>query len=105
VTFDDGHTCRIERIGTIRIKLFDRMISELKDVRDAPQLIKNLISVGALEAQGLRGTLGEGVLKMSSGSLVVLMGIRRNNLYYLKGSAVTENLAASKYLEEDSISL
>jgi len=40
-----------------------------------PQLKKNLISVGALEAKGLRGTLGEGILKMFSGSLVVLKGI------------------------------
>ena len=37
-------------------------------------LQKNLISVGDLEAQGLRGTIGEDVLKMSSGSLVVLKG-------------------------------
>jgi len=33
------------------------------------------MSVGALEEQGLRWTLGEDVFKMSSGSLVVLKGI------------------------------
>ena len=80
------------------------MIRELKDVRYIPQLKKNLISVGALEAQGLRDTIGKGVLKIS-GSLIVLKGIRHNNLYYLKDSAVTENLAASKHLEDDSIRL
>ena len=42
---------------------------------------------------------------MFSGSLVVLKGIRRNNLYYLKGSTITENLTASKYLEGDSTRL
>jgi len=51
------------------------MIRELKDVRYVPQLQKNLISVGTLKAQGLRGTLREGVLKRSRGSLVVLKGI------------------------------
>ena len=51
----------------VRIKLFDGMIRELKNVRHVPQLQKNLISVGTLKAQGLRGTLGEGVLKMFSG--------------------------------------
>jgi len=56
-------------------QLFGGMIRELKNVRYVPQLNKNLISVGALEAQGLRGTFGEGVLKMSSGSLLVLKGI------------------------------
>jgi len=42
---------------------------------------------------------------MFSVSLVILKGIRRNNLYYLKGSAVTENLTASEYLEGDSTKL
>jgi len=81
------------------------MIKEFKVVRYVPRLKKNLISVGALEVQGLRGTLGEGVLKMSNGSLVVLKGIRRNKLYYLKGNTVTENFAASKHLEGSSIKL
>ena len=57
------------------------MIKELKDVRYIPQLNKNLILVGALEGQGLRGTLREGVLKIFSGLLVVMKGIRYNNLY------------------------
>jgi len=65
-------------------------------------MTKNKISVGALKAEGLRGsTLGEGVLKMSSGSLVVLKSIRHNNLYYLMGSAVT-GLASLGQLDGDS---
>jgi len=60
------------------------MIRELKDVRYIPQLKKNFLSVGVLEAQGLTGILGEGVFKMFSDSLVVLKDSRRNNLYYLK---------------------
>ena len=67
MSFSDGHTCRTKRIGTIRIKLSDGMVKELKDVRYVPQLKKNIISVGALEVKGFRGTLGEGVLKMFSG--------------------------------------
>jgi len=70
--FDDGHTYHIEGISTVFIKLLNGMIRELKDVRYARQLNKNLISVGALEAQGLGETLREGILKMSSSSLVVL---------------------------------
>jgi len=68
---------------------------ELKEVRYVPCMSKNLISVGALKAEGLRETLGEGVLKMSSGSLVVLKEIRRNTLYYLKGRVEIENLVSS----------
>ena len=49
----------------------------------------NLISVGALEAFGLMVSRRDGVLKMTKGSMVVMKGVRRNNLYYLKGSTVT----------------
>ena len=52
-------------------------------MRYISSITKNIISVGALEVEGLRGTLGKGILKVSSGSLVVLKGIRRNNVYYL----------------------
>jgi len=76
----------------------------LKDVRYVSQLKKNVIS-RVLEAQGLRRTLREDVLKMFCGSLVVLKSIRCNNLYYLKGSAVTKNLAALENLDGDSTML
>ena len=75
---------------------------ELKDVKYVPSILKNLISVGALKVEGLRGTLGEGVLKMSSGSLVILKGIRRNNVYYLMGRTITR-LASSGQLDGDYI--
>ena len=67
MSFDNGHTCQIKGIDTVHIKLFDGMIRELKNVRHALLLQKNLISVGTLKALGLRGTLEEGVLKMFSG--------------------------------------
>jgi len=67
VSLGDGHTCQIEGIYIVCIKLFDGMIRELNDVRYVPQL-KSLISVGALEEQSLRETIGESVLKISRGS-------------------------------------
>ena len=76
-------------IGTIQIKIFDGKIRELKEVRYVPQLKSNLNSVGALEALGLVISIRDGVLKMIKGSIVVMKGIRRENLYYLKGSTVT----------------
>ena len=105
MSFGNRHTCQIEEISTIRIKLFDGMIREMKDVSYVTQLQKNLISVGTLKMQGLRGTLGEGVLKISSSLLAVMKSIRRNSLYYLKDSAATENLSPSEHLEDDSIRL
>ena len=69
--------------------MYDGILRELKEVRYIPSMTKNIISIGALKAEGLRRILGEGVLKMSSDSLVVLKGIRRN-MYYLMGSTVTD---------------
>jgi len=85
----DDHTCQLVYKGTICIRMYDKILRELKEVRYIPSMMMNIISIRALEVEGLRGTLGEGVLKMSSGSLVILKGVRRNNVYYLIGNAVT----------------
>jgi len=58
-------------------------------VRYVPQLKKNLISVGALKTLGHRVFVRDGVLKMTRGLMVVLKGVRRNDLYYLMGSTIT----------------
>jgi len=54
---------------------------------------KNLISISALEVSGLEVSIRDGVLKMNKESMVVLKGIPHNNLYYLKGSTVTGQVA------------
>jgi len=77
----DDHTCRIEGIGIVLIRMFNGMVRELKDVGYVPQLKKNLISIGALEAQCLKGTFSDDVLKMLKGLMVILKGFRRNNMY------------------------
>jgi len=54
--------------------MFDGMVWKLKEVRYVPQLKRNIISVGALEALGLRVSVRYGVLKMTQGSMIVLKG-------------------------------
>ena len=66
---------------------------------------RNIISVGALETLGLVVSIKDGVLKMSKGSMVVLKAVRQNNLYYLKGSTVTGQVATSTVSDEDSTRL
>ena len=68
------------------------MVRELKEVTYVPQLKRNLILIGALKTLGLVESIKNGVLKMTKGSMVVMKGIRRNNLYYLKGSTVTRQV-------------
>jgi len=85
----DDHPCNVEGMGIVRIKMDDGIVRELKEVRYVPQLKRNLISVGTLEELDLVVSIRDGVLKMIKGSMVVMKGVRRNNLYYLKGSTVT----------------
>ena len=101
----DDRSCNMEGIGTVQIKMFDGMIRELKDVRYIPQLKRNFIFVDALETVGLEVSIKDGILKMTKSSMVVLKGVRRNNLYYLKGSTVTRQVTTSTDSENDSTRL
>ena len=91
----DDHPCNVKGMGTVRIKIEDGIVRELKEVRYVPQLKRNLISIGALEALSLVISIRDGVLKMIKGPMVVMKGVRRNNLYYLKGSTVTGQVETS----------
>ena len=104
MSMEDDHACWLVGKEPVRIRMYNGTLRELKEVRYIPTIMQNVISVGVLEAEGLRGTLGEGVLKTSSSSLVILKDIRGNNMYYLMGSAVTK-LTSSERLDGDSTRL
>jgi len=64
MSMKDDHTCRLVGKGTVSIKMYDGTMKELKEVTYIPNMTNNIILVGVLEAEGLRGILGEGILKM-----------------------------------------
>ena len=101
----NDHPCNIEGMGTVRIKKDDRIVRELKEVRYVPQLKRNLISVGDLEALGLVISVRDGVLKMMKGSMVMMKGVCWENLYYLKGSTVTGQAETSSSSDDGCIKL
>ncbi|KAH9656605.1 hypothetical protein KPL70_022746 [Citrus sinensis] len=90
VVMGNDQPCRTMGIGTIRLKIFDGMVRELKEVRFVPVLKKNLISVGALEAKGYKVAIEDGIMKFTHGVMVILQGVRCHNLYYLKGGTTDE---------------
>ena len=53
VIMGDDRPYNMTEIVTVQIKMFNGMVRELKEVRYVPQLKRNLISIGALEALGL----------------------------------------------------
>ena len=57
MSMGDGHTCWLVGNGTVRIRMYDETLRELKEVRYIPRMTKNLISVGALEAEASEGLL------------------------------------------------
>jgi len=105
VIMSDDRPCNMKGIGTIQIKMFDGMMWELKEVRYVPQLKRNIISIGDLKTLGLEISIKDGVLKMTKGSMVVLKVVRQNNLYYLKGSTVTGQVATFTDSDGDSTKL
>ena len=84
----DVQPCNVEGISIVLIKIFNRMVRELKEVSCVPQLKINLILVGSLKVLGSKISARD-VLKMLSGSMFMMKGVRRNNFYYLKGNIVT----------------
>ena len=46
--------------------------------------------MGALEAKGYKVTIEDGIMKFTHGVMVILQGVRRHNLYYLKGGTTDE---------------
>ena len=85
----DDRSCNMKEIGIAQIKMFEGMVRELKEVRYVPQMKKNLIAVGTLKTLGHAVSVRDGVLKITRGSMVVMKGVRRNNLYYLMGGTIT----------------
>ena len=81
-------------IGSISLKNHDGSTRVLIDVRYISKLEKNLISLGTLESKGFTIILQNGILKVVSGALVVMKGIRRNNLYLYQGSTAVGTAAA-----------
>ena len=90
VVMRNNQPCRTMGIGIIQFKMFDRMVRELKEVRFVPTLKKNLIYVGTLKAKGYKITIEDGIMKFTHGVMVILQGVRRHNLYYLKGGTIDE---------------
>ena len=73
--------CKTVGKGSICMKMFDGQVRTFKDVRHVPDLRKNLLSLGALEAQGYKFSGTDRVLKVTKGSMTVLKGEYMMNLY------------------------
>jgi hypothetical protein len=74
--------------------MHDGIIRTLTDVRHISDMSKNLISLSTLDGKGYKYSGGDGVLKVSKGSLIVMRGdLKSANLYRLRGTTITGDAA------------
>ena len=71
---DNDASCKIVGIGIVRIKMFDRIVRMLVDVKHAPDLKRNLIPLNTLDSKGYKYIGEGGELKIIKGALVVMKG-------------------------------
>jgi hypothetical protein len=83
-------------MGTMQIKMFDGVVHALTEVWHAPSMSKNLISLSTLDTKGYNDYTGDGVLKVTKWSLVVMKGdLKSTNLYVFRGSSFSTNVVAA----------
>ena len=83
ILMGNNASCMVAGIGTVRIKMFDRVVLTLGDIRHVPSLERNLISLSALNTKGCKYTCEGGVLKISEGALVVMKGHQKTTILYV----------------------
>lgn len=91
VFMGDDHALDVIGIGSIKIKMYDRTIRTIQEVRHVKDLRKNLLSLGQLDENGCSYKTHGGVMKILKGALVVMKAEKVvANLYVLKGETHQE---------------
>ena len=72
ILMENNMPCKTIGIGSIKIRMHDSIVRTLSNVRDVPDLKKNLISLGTLDSNGYKFSAEGGVLRVSKGSLIVM---------------------------------
>lgn len=75
--------CKVISMGNVNLKVHDKTIRELKEVRYVPNLKRNLISLGMLDQIGLSIKVEYGELKILNRSPTIMKGAKKNGVYVL----------------------
>ncbi|KAK1668096.1 hypothetical protein QYE76_056255 [Lolium multiflorum] len=95
VRMGDNNPREITGIGSVQIKMHDGMTRLSTDVRHIPGMARNLISLSTLDVDGYKHSGSHGVLKVSKGYLVHMIGdMNSAKLYVLRGSTLSGIAAA-----------
>ena len=87
--------CKTVGIGNICMRMFDGPVRTLMNVRHVPNLKKNLLSLGALEARGYKFFAADEAIKVTKGSMMILKGERIAKLYKLTRIIIISDASAT----------
>src|SRR5881394_2427377 len=83
--------------------MFDGIVRTITDVMHVPGMKRNLLSCSNFDRKGYKYYGGDGVLKVSKSSLIVMKGdLRGPKLYHLQGITIIGNVAVSSHSSSDS---
>ena len=103
VRMGDDNPCEIVGIGSVQIRSHDGMVCTLDNVRPIPRMARNLISLSTLDDDGYKYSASGGVLKVSRGSLVYMVGdMNSAKLYLLRGSTLHGSAMATTVSENNT---
>ena len=97
----NNHEVEVIGIGTVCLESNNGSKLVLNNVKHAPNVRLNLISVGYLDDEGYVNTLGVGQWKLTRGLMVVARGDKLSNLYVFQGSISRDSV---NFVENDTSS-
>ena len=60
----NDNSCKVVGVGTIKIKMFDRVVRRLADFHHVPDLRRNCISLSTLVSEGYNNSMKDGILSV-----------------------------------------
>lgn len=88
VVLGNNQICKIDGVGSIKLRLTDNSIKVLTEVRYIPEVKRNLISLGALEKKGYSFCSSGGIMTVGMRGKMVLKAEMRGSLYYLEATVI-----------------
>ena len=88
VLLGNNKPCKVQGIGSVRIRMHNDTERVLTNVRFIPELKRNLISLGMLDELGYVIKVEAGTIKIMKGSLLVMKGLKKNGIYSVLGSTI-----------------
>ena len=92
--------CKIVGIGNICMRMFDGQVRTLTNIRHVPNLKKNLLLLGALEARGYKFFGADSGIKVTRCSMMNLKVEQTINLYKLIGSIIISDASTATKKED-----